>query len=218
MDRDFLIDLFAGFRPGDDPPDVLRLRHFRRWHQFRARAARRALSARGRTDHSAVRGGGLKAVSVSNSGQDRHGQLVLAAARAAVRRSGGTDRLGEGGIGGGAARSLAQAPRKTKKASKPAKKNEQRQGGHPEGCCRQSSDQESRGEEGIGKNVLPEARITRVSKDGHRRNWASHDRDAQDALLALRRTAVRRPDLRSRRRIPGRLRRSTRLRPLRLAA
>ena len=97
------------FRPGHHPPDVFRLRHFRRRHQFRAGAARRALFPRRRADHSAIRGRGLEAVFVSDPRQNRHGELVLAIAGAAVRRFRGAGRVGEGGAGRRAARRVAQA-------------------------------------------------------------------------------------------------------------
>jgi hypothetical protein len=62
MDRDFLIDLFADFGP------VTIRRMFSGFGisadgtNFRARAARRPVFPRRRADHSAVRGGGIKAV------------------------------------------------------------------------------------------------------------------------------------------------------------
>ena len=114
MDRDFLIDLFADFGP-------VTIRRMFSGFGISADGTNFALALRGwslfprrRSDHSAVRGGGLKAVSVSNPGQDRHGELVLAIAGAPVRRSGGTGALGEGGTGSGAARSVAQARRRLK--------------------------------------------------------------------------------------------------------
>ena len=109
MDRDFLIDLFSDFGP------VTIRRMFSGFGisadgtNFALALARRALSARRRADHSAVRGGGLKTVSVPDPRQDGDGQLVLAIAGAAVRRSRGFDGLGEGLAGCGAARGVAQA-------------------------------------------------------------------------------------------------------------
>ena len=109
MDRDFLIDLFADFGP-------VTIRRMFSGFGISADGTNFALALRGglylarrRADHSAVRGGGLKAVSVSNPGQDRDRQLVLAAAGTAVRRSRGFDGLGEGVAGRGATRGVAQA-------------------------------------------------------------------------------------------------------------
>jgi len=65
MERDFLIDLFADFGPVAIRRMFSALRHIRRWHQFRAGAARRPLFPCRRTEHSAVRGGRFKTVFVS---------------------------------------------------------------------------------------------------------------------------------------------------------
>ena len=123
MDRDFLIDLFADFGP-------VTIRRMFSGFGISADGTNFALALRGglylarrRTDHSAVRGGRLKAVSVSDPGQDGHRQFVLAAAGAAVRRSRGFDRLGEGVAGGSPARGIAQAAEAKKAAAgKVAKK------------------------------------------------------------------------------------------------
>src|SRR3954452_7198601 len=97
------------FRSGDDPPDVLRLRHFRRWYQLRAGTAQWAISARRRANHSALRGRGLKTVSIPDPNQDRHRRLLLGIAGPAVRRSGGIDGVGEGCAGRRRARGVEKA-------------------------------------------------------------------------------------------------------------
>ena len=103
------------FRSGHHPPDVLRLRHFRRRHQFRAGAARRALFPRRRRDHSAIRGRGLKAFSVSDPRQDRHGELLLAIAGAPVRRFRRAGAWARAAHGRRAARRVTQAAAGAKK-------------------------------------------------------------------------------------------------------
>ena len=84
MDRDFLIDLFSDFGP-------VTIRPMFSGFGISADGINFALALRGglyfradEHDHSAIRGGGLKAVSVSDPSQDRHGRLILAVAGAAV--------------------------------------------------------------------------------------------------------------------------------------
>ena len=109
MDRDFLIDLFSDFGP-------VTIRPMFSGFGISADGINFALALRAglyfRADEQTIprfEAEGSNAVPVSDPGQDRHGELVLAIAGAAVRRSGGTDGLGEGGIGGGATRGAAQA-------------------------------------------------------------------------------------------------------------
>ena len=109
MDRDFLIDLFSDFGP-------VTIRPMFSGFGISADGINFALALRAglyfRADEQTIpqfEAEGSTAVPVSDPGQDRHGELVLAIAGAAVRRSGRTDGLGEGGIGGGATRGAAQA-------------------------------------------------------------------------------------------------------------
>ena len=84
MDRDFLIDLFSDFGPVTIRPMFSGFGISADGTNF-ALALRSGLYLpRRRADHSAVRGGRLEAVFLPNPGQDRHGEVVLAVAGAAV--------------------------------------------------------------------------------------------------------------------------------------
>ena len=127
MDRDFLIDLFADFGP-------VTIRRMFSGFGISADGTNFALALRAglyfRADEQTIpqfEAEGSKPFQYQTAkAEDRHGQLVLAIAGAAVRRSGGTDRLGEGGAGGGAARGPAQA-------------SEGEEGGAEAGCGRKES-------------------------------------------------------------------------------
>ncbi len=87
MDRDFLLDLFSGFGP-------VTIRRMFSGFGISADGTNFALALRAglyfRADEQtipAIRGGGIKAVSVSDPRQDHHRRLLLAIAGAAVRRT-----------------------------------------------------------------------------------------------------------------------------------
>ena len=214
MDRDFLIDLFADFGP------VTIRRMFSGFGisadgiNFALALRGRSLFPRRRTDHSAIRGGGIEAVSVSteNDGEDRHRQLVLAIAGAAIRRFRGVGCLGEGVFGCGAARGAPQASKDAQRC----------QGARQEGQSKNAGSQESRGEEKMVSaegGAAKEALILRSARPRASRRMAASEvaswfsrrcgassGDAPSALLSIR-FNLRRPGSGPRRRIPGRLRR-----------
>ena len=109
MDRDFLIDLFADFGP-------VTIRRMFSGFGISADGTNFALALRAglyfRADEQTIpqfEAEGSQPFQYQTRDQDRHRELVLAIAGAAVRRSRGTGRLGEGGAGRGAARGAAQA-------------------------------------------------------------------------------------------------------------
>src|SRR5207253_8895678 len=79
----------------------------------------------------------------SDEGQDRYGELVLAIAGAAVRRSGRIERMGEGGLGGGAACGVEEAAQ--------------------EAGCEEGGDQEAGGKEDYATKMSSLERAARLS-------------------------------------------------------
>ena len=124
MDRDFLIDLFSDFGP-------VTIRRMFSGFGISADGTNFALALRAglyfRADEPSIpqfEAEGSKPFQYQTRAKTVTVELVLAIAGAAVRRSGGTGGVGEGGIGGGAARGVAQAAKGEAKAV--AKKARQR--------------------------------------------------------------------------------------------
>jgi hypothetical protein len=116
MDRDFLAELFSGFRP-------VTLRRMFSGFGISADGTNFALALRAglyfRADEETIpqfQAEGSKPFQYQqrSTAKVNHCQFVLGIAGAAVRRSRGTSRLGEGGIGSGAARGAAQASEDTR--------------------------------------------------------------------------------------------------------
>ena len=143
MDRDFLIDLFSDFGP-------VTIRPMFSGFGISADGINFALALRAglyfRADEQTIpqfEAEGSTPFSVPDAGEDRCRQFVLAVAGAAVRRFRRTERVGEGGAGGGPARGAAQASEGeeeavTKKVAAKAKaavkkkSRRRRKGPHPE--------------------------------------------------------------------------------------
>ena len=109
MDRDFLIDLFSDFGP-------VTIRPMFSGFGISADGINFALALRGglyfRADEQTIpqfEAEGSKPFQYQTRAKTVTVELVLAIAGAAVRRSRRTGGLGEGGLGGGAARGVAQA-------------------------------------------------------------------------------------------------------------
>ena len=198
MDRDFLIDLFSDFGP-------VTIRPMFSGFGISADGINFALALRAglyfRADEQTippVRGGRVDAVPVSDAGQDRHGQLVLAVAGPAVRRSGRADGLGEGGIGGGATRGAAQAAEGAEDSEGSCKRS-----GGEKARRKEEADEESQKERAQKEVLILKERAARAS-----RRTAARASDGAARLLTMGQDLeVTLPGCGSRRRIPGRLRR-----------